>query len=102
MSKRTKYFETKETLKTLALQIRGTKVERKTNARANNLNDLWKSERDLYRQKREFRHLHIAYCELHGTPYNLIESKVAPGNEPSRSLINEYKERLVKAIQEVA
>lgn len=102
MSKRTKYYLTKEELKTLAKSIRATKVERKTNARANNLNGLWKSEGDLYRQKREFRHLHIAYCELHGTPYERIESKVAPDNVPSRTLINEYKDRIVRAIQEVA
>lgn len=31
----------------------------------------------------EYRHHHIAYCLLRGTPYEKIEPKVHPGNEPN-------------------
>lgn len=31
----------------------------------------------------QYRHMHVAYCLLRGTPYERIESKVLPGNEPN-------------------
>lgn len=33
----------------------------------------WKFQYKVMRRAREFRHKHIAYCLLNGTPYKLIE-----------------------------
>jgi hypothetical protein len=40
-----------------------------------------------------FRHHHIAYCMLRGTPYERIEPKVLPGNEPDWDKIEQIKEK---------
>lgn len=47
--------------------------------------------------KYELRHLHIAYGLLCGTPYELIEKKVADNNAPSWSKIEAIKKEYTDA-----
>jgi len=54
---------------------------------------------ELCLKKLEYRHRHIARCLLRGTPYNKIEAKVRPGNEPSEELIDKYKLEYLNKIQ---
>ena len=37
---------------------------------------------------RIYRHEHLAYCMLRGTPYENIETKVREGNEPNMNIVN--------------
>lgn len=37
---------------------------------------------------RIYRHEHLAYCMLRGTPYDNIEAKVRDGNEPNWNVVN--------------
>jgi len=36
----------------------------------------------------KYRHYHIAYCMLRGTPYEKIEQRVRENNEPNWTFIN--------------
>ena len=45
----------------------------------------------LYKWQTEYRHNHIAYCELRGRKYEEIEQKVRSDNKPDRSRINKIK-----------
>ncbi len=44
-----------------------------------------------------YREKHIAYCLLRGTPYEKIETKVRPGNEPNwpriKKIMEVYREQ---------
>lgn len=93
----------KAELKALATQISSTRKAVKAAMRAGSKWDLehpnwiehgtpeWKMRwnqhnygSDQYRLMRDsqhFRVLHVAYCMLRGTPYELIEPKVRDGNE---------------------
>lgn len=48
---------------------------------------------------REFRHLHIAYCELRGRTRDQIE-KPREGNEPNEKLIDAYKKTILEGADE--
>lgn len=78
MSKQFKYKEMKQAVKDLAAKIKNQRIKFRTK-------DAWDSNR--------FRHLHIAYCLLRGTPMDKIESKVREGNEPSEYLINKFTDK---------
>jgi hypothetical protein len=45
----------------------------------------------------DYRHKHIAYCLLKGTPYELIE-KPHEGNEPDLQLIQEIQNEYTKDV----
>lgn len=45
----------------------------------------------LKRWQVEYRHNHVAYCELRGRKYEEIESKVRPENKLDRSRVNKIK-----------
>ena len=49
----------------------------------------WKREAEMQKIRHEYRHWHIAYCLLRGTPYEKIE-KPKEGNEPNQALIEKY------------
>jgi len=84
--------ETKQTLKTLAAQIRELKPTRKADKR--NGRELWQIEVDLYSLRHKYRHLHIAYCLVRGRTYEEIE-KPGEFNSP-----NTYEiEKLQKDLQ---
>jgi len=48
---------------------------------------------------REFRHWHIAYCEVRGRTRDQIE-KPHESNKPSESMILKYKEKILKELKE--
>ena len=62
--KKTKYPELKSELKELAKEIRYWKSKRKLDNRGDY--PLWDIEARIRRRKYEFRHRHIAYCQLRG------------------------------------
>ena len=54
--------------------------------------DIWQDWYKIVELKKNFRHLHIAYCELRGRTRNQIESKVHPDNLANEDLIQKYKD----------
>ena len=118
---RIQLVELKEELKQLAIQIRETKNERRTNARyastymKENLRfrmdwsssyrvmcdahkDVWKSEGALANLKYDYRHGHIAYCELRGVPREAIERTVASDNKANESEIKRIKDFWIEKV----
>lgn len=85
-----KYKELKIILKNLAKEIRKNKESLK-NYQRKNYGDGGNYYRTLYTYQYEFRHKHIAYCVLRGTPRDKIE-KPGEGNEPSENFIKEIIE----------
>lgn len=60
----------------------------------------WENSADVVRSLRsEYRHLHIAYCEIRGKERKQIESKVAEGNEPDESIIKVYMDKINAAME---
>lgn len=87
MSRITRYPELKSELKQLAKSIRAARITHKTAQRENGYNG---NLHPLQKLSREFRHKHIAYCLLHGTPMDRIEVKT--NNPPNQELIKEAME----------
>jgi len=73
-------LKVKEELKKAAVNLRETKPKRRP---SNNL------DYEVYLMKCSFRHKHIAYCLLRGTPMELIETP-RDDNQPNESIINDY------------
>jgi hypothetical protein len=76
----------KQELKLRAKLIRTAKQSRKT------LQDGWFG--DLPRMRNDYRHYHIAYCEVRGRTREQIE-KPAEGNEPDERRIDMIKRSLL-------
>jgi hypothetical protein len=51
-----------------------------------------KTNNDIVKAKKYFRHMHLAYCLLKGRKYEQIENKVRSGNEPDQKLIKKIQE----------
>jgi len=84
-----KRLELKEKLKSWGKQIRYLKNTRKQDKReGRTLQDI---EFDIYKLKREFRHHHIAYCEMRGRTRLQIELP-SEDNKPSEDYITKIKE----------
>jgi hypothetical protein len=82
--------ETKEYLKKLAIEIKNLKSKRKPyNA----------GQFEILKLKYEFRHHHIACCELKGRTREQIE-RPAKYNPANQKYINQIKERIVKRYEE--
>ncbi len=64
------YYIMKSELKLEGKAIKELKKEVKEHQRQG---AAWRSQLKLMEAKRAFRHKHIAYCELRGTPRGLIE-----------------------------
>lgn len=83
--------ELKSKLKEKAEFLHNEKPKRKIDKREGR--SLWDIESGIYDAKSWYRHHHIAYCQLWGTPREKIE-KPAENNLPNESLIegimNEY------------
>lgn len=99
MSRKTRYPKLKAELKQLARDIRVTRIEYKEQQRAGNYKKyiglLW----SLNNYKKEFRHKHIAYCLLHGTPMEKIESSTSPFYDPPiTKLVEEAMEKYGKNV----
>jgi hypothetical protein len=83
-----RYTELKQQLKDWAIQIRVYKNHRKLDKRGDyTLSFL---EYEILKLKHQFRHNHIAYCELRGREYNEIENP-SKDNQPNRKLIDSIK-----------
>ena len=91
----TAILEFKNKLKSIATTIRELKDSRKEDKRTR---PLWEIEVKILKLKFEFRHNHIAYCELRGTPYDKIESP-SIYNPPNGSLIEKIKIEWKKKIE---
>ena len=87
----------KEALKKIVPQIKQAKLDLK-DAQRNNTAD-WKTFRNVYVLKKEFRHKHIAYCLVKGRKYEEIEQPLE-GNEPSFPLIEHYQIKMTEMLNE--
>ena len=81
-----KYTALKEELKELAKEIKYWKSKRKLKARLGLGWALSDIEYEVYWERREFRHKHIAYCQLRGRTRQEIE-RPAKDNLPNEKLI---------------
>jgi hypothetical protein len=85
--------ETKKYLKSLALEIRELKSQRKLPKRGDQ--SLWSIETKIYKLKYEYRHFHISYCEIRGRKRDQIEIP-ASNNLPNQKYIDQIKEKILK------
>lgn len=83
----------KDALKERAIEIRTLRAEMKKLQRAGDIKASTLQFNLDYKASYQYRHMHIAYCEMRGTPYERIEPKVREGNEPDRTQIDHYKEQ---------
>jgi hypothetical protein len=83
-----KIFELKKLLKNLALEIRRMKRDTKEAQRQGQGTE---KQYTLFIQRRNCRHLHIAYCLLRGRTYAQIEHP-AEDNKPNWEKIRELQE----------
>ncbi len=88
--------ELKAELKAQAITIRANKRKCKQAQRENRYIDAGCRQAGLVKQARDYRHKHIAYCLLLGTPYERIEQP-NEGNEPDWTLIRQLQEQYVEA-----
>jgi len=91
MSKKTKYPVLKSELKEIAKDIKYWKSKRKLKSREGHL--LSDIHVILMRRKYDFRHRHIAYCELNGTERYKIERPCWKSryNLPNEKFIEQIK-----------
>jgi len=89
----------KESLKHTAVRLRTIKQEIKAKQRAGI--DSFHPQHNLPALKAQYRYMHIAYCEMRGTPYERIEPYVREGNEPSRVYIDAYKKKYSEEVANV-
>lgn len=91
-----KYIELKKELKKLAKEIRYWKSKRKLDKREGH--SLWQIESRIWKRKYEFRHKHIAYCQLRGRLRWQIE-KPALDNLPNENYIEEVMAKHGEALR---
>ncbi len=96
----------KQLLKDTASQIRKVRAEFKNAQR----NDIYNSntgykyielQHQLLKLQYEYRHHHIAYCELRGRTRSQIEPKIREHNEPNESYIKQIKEKYAWTPEEI-
>lgn len=87
----------KDALKARAAEIKTLRNEYKESFRNGTNNATLQFKVDFH-LKPTYRHMHIAYCELRGTPYERIEPIVRDGNEPDRILIDSYKKQYTEEL----
>ena len=84
--RKSKYPVLKQELKELAKELRYWKSKRKFDARRELGMALWRIESKIDGKRHEFRHKHIAYCQLRGRERYQIECP-ADNNLPNEELI---------------
>ena len=84
-----KLFELKNKIKALSEEQKVLRPQRKQSYQGKST--CYDPASQMRNNKYELRHLHIAYCLLRGTPYELIEKRVADNNAPSWSHIESIK-----------
>jgi len=88
--------QTKIEQKERGITIRSLKKERKGIKTKDQLsNTLW----NLYKLRNEFRHTHIAYCEVRGKTRDQIEIP-RENNRPNEDKITKIKEEIIGRIKE--
>ena len=87
------FQEARAEQKARAKKIRMAKSVRKPHKRAENP-DMYMEPWPLYQLRTEFRHWHIALCELRGRTRDEIENP-AWDNMPSEHMIKKYKEQVL-------
>lgn len=90
----------KQNLKEIAHDIRAKRAELKEYQRKHDGYDNG-YYMALDKLKHEFRHKHIAYCELRGRDRSDIEPFVKEGNEPNEQLIQAIKNQFAET-EEIA
>lgn len=99
MSRKSKHPELKAELKQLSASIRATRIRYKEAQRENEYKKYIGELISLEKFRYTFRYKHIAYCLLHGTPMEKIESSISPMyNPPSKKLIEELMEQYGKNV----
>jgi hypothetical protein len=89
-------------LKENALTIRETRIKLKNTQRGiDNEFPTWKLESKLSGFVYDYRHHHIAYCELRGKTRLQIEQKVKKNNEPSESYISDIQDKYAWSQEEI-
>ena len=89
--------------KELALAIRKARIEHKETQRGNRSGSSWKTEAKLKSLQRDFRHHHIAYCELRGRTRKQIEPKLRDDTpRPEGAYISRIKEEYAWSPEEIA
>lgn len=89
------FKEIKGKLKNYAVEIRRLKNTRKLKNRGKR--DLSDIQIDINRLKYEFRHLHIAYCELRGRKREQIENP-SIYNIPNQKYIDSIKKEFMSTL----
>lgn len=98
----------KELLKAEALELRAFKAHTKEAQRTKKpefttwpeYHKCWLAQPSrLHYKKKEYRHMHIAYCMLRGRTYEQIEPKVREGNPVNADLLNRYLARFKKMLE---
>jgi len=89
MTRKNLFKQIKEQQKIIATRIRKLKDSRKIDKR--NGRQLYSIESDIWQLKYEFRHRHIASCEMRGRTRDQIE-KPREGNQASQREIDSYKQ----------
>ena len=81
-----KFYKLKQELKELAKELRYWKSKRKLKERRELGKALWRIESEIDWRRHEFRHKHIAYCQLRGRVRHEIE-RPADNNLPNEQFI---------------
>lgn len=97
MTRKQLFDEIKEVQKIRAKEIRKLKASRKQDKR--NGRKLWEIESDIRDLKYDFRHVHIAYCEIRGRSREQIE-RPKDYNKASQHQIDKLKEKWASKINE--
>ena len=89
----------KEELKQLAKDLRIQKGLFKSKQREEGCS--YRDFANLSASKVNARYSHIAICLVRGTPYERIEPKVKPGNEPDMESVENYKKDFLDRLMAV-
>jgi len=91
----------KQLKKEMATQIKETRYQYKLAQKTNVYNVYIELLRKLLGLQFEYRHHHIAYCELRGKDRKQIENKNRKYNEPSEAYIKQIKEKFAWTQEEI-
>lgn len=83
-----KKLQFKEGLKSIAKEIKAAKISYRSAMRTNG--DFWGNQVKCAQLRTEFRHKHLAYCMLRGTPREKVESNPSTGNPVNERMLLEY------------
>jgi len=85
----------KEEQKALAGKIKDNKKDIKERQR--NGDYAGHQQYNLLKQKKEYRHKHLAYCMMRGRTYEEIENKCREDNKPNMDIVKEIMDEYSKS-----